>query len=41
MDPDPVVSIDDFLSLFIEEFRDMGGLLEAQAPHGGLPRTTS
>ena len=35
-----IVGFDDFLSLLVEEFRDMGGLLKAQAPHGGLPLAT-
>lgn len=32
-----IVSISDFLSLLVEEFRDIGGLLEAEAPHSRLP----
>ena len=32
-----IVGIDDFLSLLVGEFRDMGGLLKTPAPHGGLP----
>lgn len=32
-----IVSISDFLNLLVEEFRDIGGLLEAEAPHSRVP----
>jgi len=32
-----IVSISDFLNLLVEEFRDIGGLLDAEAPHSRLP----
>lgn len=32
-----IVSITDFLNLLVEEFRNIGGLLDAEAPHSRLP----
>lgn len=32
-----IVSTSDFLSLLAEEFANIGGLLEAEAPHSALP----
>ncbi len=32
-----IVSITDFLNLLVEEFRELGGLLDTEAPHSRLP----